>query len=41
MALNFFIKIDNREKELIKLLETKGYMITLENLDIGDIQILF
>ena len=40
MALNFFIKIDNREKELIKLLETKGYMITLENLDIGDIQIL-
>jgi len=38
--MNFIIKIDNREKELIKLLENKEYSFTLENLDIGDIQVI-
>ena len=38
--MNYIIKFDNREKELIKILETKGYEVTLENLDIGDIQIV-
>jgi ERCC4-type nuclease len=36
--MDYIIKFDNREKELIKILENKGYSITLENLDIGDIQ---
>ena len=38
--MNFIIKLDNREKELIKLLELKDYSILLENLDIGDIQFI-
>lgn len=38
--MDYIIKFDNREKELIKILETKGYSTTLENLDIGDIQFL-
>ncbi len=33
---NYIIKVDNREKDLIKLLEIDN--IVLENLDIGDIQ---
>ena len=47
--MNYFIKIDNREKDLIKLIESKNdkedkqnkpYKICYENLDIGDIQIM-
>ena len=36
--MDYIIKFDNREKDLIKLLETKGYDVVLENLDLGDIQ---
>jgi len=36
--MDYIIKFDNREKELIKLLEKNGYSLELENLDIGDIQ---
>ena len=38
--MDYIIKFDNREKDLIKLLETKGYEVTLENLDLGDIQFI-
>ena len=38
--MDYIIKFDNREKELIKILEEKGYDMILENLDIGDIQFL-
>lgn len=44
--MNYFIKIDNREKELIKLIDSKQekdakpYKVCYENLDIGDIQII-
>jgi crossover junction endonuclease MUS81 len=38
--MDYIIKFDNREKELIKILQEKGYDMTLENLDIGDIQFL-
>jgi crossover junction endonuclease MUS81 len=38
--MDYIIKFDNREKELIKILEEKGYSIQLENLDIGDIQFI-
>ena len=38
--MDYIIKIDNREKELIKNLIEKGYDIINENLDLGDIQIL-
>jgi ERCC4-type nuclease len=38
--MDYIIKFDNREKELIKILEEKGYNMILENLDIGDIQFL-
>jgi crossover junction endonuclease MUS81 len=38
--MNYIIKFDNREKDLIKILETKGYSVTLENLDLGDIQFI-
>jgi ERCC4-type nuclease len=38
--MDYIIKFDNREKELIKILEEKGYNMVLENLDIGDIQFL-
>lgn len=38
--MDYIIKFDNREKELIKILETKGYNMILENLDLGDIQFL-
>jgi crossover junction endonuclease MUS81 len=38
--MNYIIKFDNREKELIKLLEFKDYNFILENLDIGDIQLV-
>ncbi len=36
--MDYIIKFDNREKELIKILELKEYSIELENLEIGDIQ---
>jgi crossover junction endonuclease MUS81 len=36
--MDYIIKFDNREKDLIKILELKEYNMTLENLDIGDIQ---
>lgn len=36
--MDYIITFDNREKELIKILEEKGYSVNLENLDIGDIQ---
>jgi ERCC4-type nuclease len=36
--MNYIIKIDNREKDLINLLKEKGYETEQENLDIGDIQ---
>jgi crossover junction endonuclease MUS81 len=38
--MDYIIKFDNREKELIKILEERGYNITLENLELGDIQFL-
>jgi len=38
--MDYLIKFDNRERELIKILETKGYEVILENLDIGDIQFI-
>lgn len=38
--MNYIIKFDNREKELIKLLENKGHNLITENLDLGDIQLL-
>lgn len=38
--MDYIIKFDNREKELIKILEERGYSITLENLDLGDIQFI-
>jgi crossover junction endonuclease MUS81 len=38
--MDYIIKFDNREKELIKILEQRGYSMILENLDIGDIQFL-
>ena len=37
--MNFIIKFDNREKELIKIFKTE-YNPICENLDIGDIQII-
>ena len=36
--MEYIIKFDNREKDLIKLFELKEHHFTLENLDIGDIQ---
>jgi len=38
--MNYIIKFDNREKELIKLLISKGHNLITENLDLGDIQFL-
>lgn len=38
--MNYFIIFDNREKELIKIFQDKNYSCNLENLDIGDIQIV-
>ena len=38
--MNYIIKFDNREKELIKLLELKEHSLILENLDVGDIQFI-
>ena len=37
--MDYIIKFDNREKDLIKILEDKGYNVSLENLDLGDIQL--
>ena len=36
--MNYIIKFDNREKELIKLLTNDGFNLETENLDLGDIQ---
>lgn len=36
--MSYIIKFDNREKELIKLLISKGHEPITENLDLGDIQ---
>jgi len=36
--MKYIIKFDNREKELIKLLISKGHELITENLDLGDIQ---
>lgn len=38
--MEYIIKFDNREKDLIKLFELKEHKYTLENLDIGDIQFI-
>jgi ERCC4-type nuclease len=38
--MDFLIKFDNRERELIKLFQPKNYNIQFENLDIGDIQFI-
>jgi crossover junction endonuclease MUS81 len=38
--MDYLIKFDNRERDLIKILETKGYKVILENLDLGDIQFI-
>jgi crossover junction endonuclease MUS81 len=38
--MDYIIKIDNREKDIIGILENKGYNIELENLDLGDFQFL-
>jgi crossover junction endonuclease MUS81 len=38
--MNYIIKFDNREKEIIKLFEEKGYILEKENLDLGDIQFI-
>lgn len=38
--MDYIIKFDNREKELIKILQNNGFDIILENLDLGDIQFL-
>ena len=37
--MDYIIKFDNREKDLIKILENKEYNVSLENLDLGDIQL--
>lgn len=36
--MKYIIKFDNREKELIKLLISKGHELITENLNLGDIQ---
>jgi len=38
--MNYIIKIDNREKDIIEIFKDKGYNIELENLDLGDFQFL-
>ena len=38
--MNYIIKIDNREKDIIAILQNKGYNFELENLDLGDFQFL-
>lgn len=38
--MDYIIKFDNREKDLVKLLHEKGYHFDLENLELGDIQIV-
>jgi crossover junction endonuclease MUS81 len=38
--MDYIITFDNREKEIIKKLNEKGYDVLCENLDIGDIQFL-
>jgi crossover junction endonuclease MUS81 len=37
---NYILKIDNRENELIKLYKERDNQFSLENLDVGDIQII-
>ena len=38
--MDYIIKIDNREKDIIQIFEEKGYNILLENLDLGDFQFI-
>ena len=38
--MEYIVKVDNREKDLIKILETKGHTFVYENLDLGDIQFI-
>lgn len=38
--MNYIIKIDNREKDIITILKNKSYNFDLENLDLGDFQFL-
>ena len=38
--MDYIIKIDNREKDIIQIFEEKGYNIELENLDLGDFQFI-
>jgi ERCC4-type nuclease len=39
--MSIICKIDNRERDLIKLLQDNNINITTQNLDIGDIQIIY
>jgi crossover junction endonuclease MUS81 len=38
--MSYIIKYDNREKDIIKILEESGNILIKENLDLGDIQII-
>lgn len=38
--MDYIIKIDNREKDIIEKLEQRGYDLTKENLDLGDFQFI-
>jgi len=38
--MNVVLKVDNREKDLIQLLENQHVIFEKENLEIGDIQFL-
>ena len=38
ILMDYIIKIDNREKDIIKILNERGYCTELENLDLGDFQ---
>jgi crossover junction endonuclease MUS81 len=38
--MDYIIKIDNREKDIIEILKNKEYDFELENLDLGDFQFL-
>ncbi len=38
--MTFILKVDNREKDLIQLLENQNVSFIKENLEIGDIQFL-
>lgn len=38
--MNYIIKFDHREREVIQIFEEKGYILEKENLDLGDIQFI-